>query len=456
MVVLTNLHNVCIIASMRIQSVPTRPKEPKLNRRSFLLGAVGAVAIVATGVIATRDKVVKVSSIPTTPEAPEIDFTGEAIDIKPNINWPQGVNSNDVYAQIAQFVEAEVLKFRKDDAEGRMQGEKADVIRSFVGWLNEQIATSTGVAPEVASLISAENQQYFSQHTSDFHENWEYRLNTYLVPAGYFLVTRPNEGVVQIFKIDQKQSQYVDVKMGKDTYRTPMLQVDLISPNHSDPEVVGFLHDTNVDGQSIAVLVRSGLKIREANERTLVAFKMRAQRDGGADLGRFEAEMQGADVDDAIKSIAQHELSHTVIERRFSNISHSNQKRQFVVRWFGTRTNEQRYAVLPIEADEMFAEGAQISSTDNPWRHLVTLFLNDFYKSPRGKILFLQALMAAPDSAQKQAVVKKLESSDFNQAISDAVVVNSILEIVMSSDYKDSHAKKAGELYMQLGYSYFQ
>jgi hypothetical protein len=385
--------------------------------------------------------------------APDIKFTGEPYNfgVPAGLNLPDGISFDEVTKKIASFVESEVLKFRQKQHEGRFDKNLEETIRNFVGWMNEKIGSNEVVPPEAVDAIKTEFQTYSARHDMKFHENWEFRLNQYLIPAGYFLSTQHGKKVVQLFKINKNER--VDVSMNGSHHQVPLFQLELGPEYKDDAVVAGFNHNTSTDSQDIIAVVTSILKVTEEDK---ALFEKRAKELGGnIDSDRFHREFPNVDFEKAKKTVAEHEAAHTIIRNNFPQLQNSLKEYNFRIAWHGSDLHEEAIKVDTVDPNEMFAVGTQLANSDHPWIHILPKALGENNRSASGKLLMLTSIIAAPEVPLKRRLIAELESRGINPATSNQAFIDDFNRLVMSPDYKDEHAKKAGELHLQLAYSFF-
>lgn len=387
------------------------------------------------------------------PKAPEYNFTGEPIElgVPEGLSLPPDVKFEEVARQIVEKINEEVLVFRSELESGKFRDPSRMVAR-FVGWLNEQIAKIfTG---ETQASIKEEYEFYFGKYGQKYHEYWEYRLNQYLLPQGKYLVTnlRPRP-LVQLFDIDQDKSQWVEAKMGGKNYRAPLLIASLGPEYSQDDPVSGF---TRAGGPfPVTVVVDSVLRLDNDEKRKKFEALLPMINEGRVDKGRFYEELAKDTKEAAVRSVSQHEIGHYIMFRDFPKLGNELRRYPFMLEWQGSKLNRLTLNAQPGGPEEEFTKGVQIATSERPWRQLIGLVLNDYFKRPQGKLLALISLIAASESEYKNELIARIEYQGLAQAMEDEGFHLALKELLLSGGYTDEHSRKAGELYMQLNYNYF-
>lgn len=386
------------------------------------------------------------------PGAPEYTFTEKPITFEApkGLQLPPGVAFEDITKPIYEKVNEEVLRLREGLANGKFQNPQRTII-NFVVWLNGEI--NTIFEGDTRKALEKEKMSYFAEHGRKYHDTHEYRLNQYLLPDGHYLVTRPGPASAQLFDVDRQESQWVEAKMGGRNYRVPLLMAELGPEYKNDNPISGFARQGSA--LSTVTVVKSVLKAEPDAKRQKFEALLPTLDANQVDQERFYRELEGDTKAAAVRSVAQHEIGHYILSEDFPELMGPEQKSlHFSVVWQGKKLNRIQTMATPEGPNEAFTVGVQIATQRKPWLHHVSQLLNGYFKSPPGQLLALTTIIAAGEGEQKRGLIEKFENQG-PEVVNDDEFMRALSQLLLSKSYTDEHSRKAGELFMQINYSYF-
>ena len=430
---------------------------PGISRRSFLQTGSLVTAAAALGLLGTTEckkqkdskgafqEVCKtnldINFENNIPGTSQIKLTNKPVKFEQpdNLLLPETADFSNIAKKILEFTKKEVEGFRKAPRSYR-------AAINFTVWLNRRICNLFEPATNFA--LNEELEKYMEQNDQKEFGTWVSRLNQYLLTAGFLFVGIPRIGKVQILKVSK--SFWMKGTMGEKTYDIPTLYVEVPKKYENDRTVAGH---SGFSEKPPMVIVNENI-IRTENKKTadqIQAFakKLNLQEKDVASLMQMLAKTNH---NDAVQSVAQHEGAHYILFKEFGIELINEGRKPFVVKWKGEKTHGLSREAFRTEAEEIFAIGTQIVNSKHNKMHLLKLMLGERFKD----LVFLLSVIASiPNCKEKEAIIKKVENINIFNITKDEALLDQVFRALFDTQYKDEHAKKAGELYLKTGYDFF-